>query len=95
MTVAHHLRGYYKTTGSLGFDMSIVEVMLPAVRDALGDFAHDPDLIDPHELTREGAIRLEAATGLSLNRYRFDYFVEADEDWRLVAARCESSRAIA
>jgi hypothetical protein len=92
MSVAHHLRGYYRTTGSLGFDMGIGEEMLPAVRAALGDIAHDPALIDPHELTREATARLETTFGLCLNRHRFHYFVEADEDWRLVA---ESQRACA
>lgn len=84
MTIAHHLRGYHWDSGQLGVDVHLRPEILPEVRDVL-HVEGDPRLIDPVELTPRQALRLADAFGLSIDPVGFDYFVEADEDWRVVA----------
>ena len=89
MSVTHHLRGYDRRTGLSGFDDEIPPSMLSAVRDALPAAHDDPGLIDPHELTRDQTVWLAGLLG-SVVDAQFDYFVESEEHWRVVAAARES-----
>ena len=86
MTVAYHLRGYHTRTGALGQEFVIGASTLLDVRRALRETGDDPELIDPHELGSNQARQVAEALGVSIDTERFDYFVEAEEDWRVVAA---------
>ena len=86
MTIAHHLRGYHRQTGHIGAEFAITARTLPDVREVLRQSEDDPDLIDPYELARDQASRLAEILGVVVDPGRFDYFVEAEEDWRVVAA---------
>lgn len=86
MTVAHYLRGYDRRTGRLGVEFAIVPTLLAAVRRALPDASDDPGLIDPYELTHCQTVRLAGLLDFEVYLGRFDYFVEAEEDWHVVAA---------
>lgn len=85
MTVAHYLRGYHWDSGELGVDIHLDGEMWPAIKAALPTMAHDHDLIDPVALTHWQTVRLADATGLPVDPAGFDYFIEADEHWRVVA----------
>jgi len=91
MTIAWHLRGYDRRTETLGCEFDISPGMLPLVRAVLPKPENDPELIDPYVLTRDLTIRLADGIGVSIHPDRYDYFVEADEDWRLVEARRTSA----
>jgi hypothetical protein len=86
MTMSWHLRGYARETGRLSKDFHIQPDLLPIVRDVLPDTDEDPVLIEPHELSPSRADRLADAIGLVVQPDLFDYFIEAEEDWRVVAA---------
>jgi hypothetical protein len=86
MTMSWHLRGYARETGLLSKDFYIQPDMLPVVRNVLPDSHDDPVLIEPHELSPSRADRLADAIGVLVQPDLFDYFVEAEEDWRVVAA---------
>jgi hypothetical protein len=92
VSVTHHLRGYDRRTGLPGFDDEIPASMLSAVREVLPATEDDPGLIDPHELTRDQTVWLAGLLGGVVDP-QFDYFVEAEEDWRVVAAIRESQYA--
>jgi hypothetical protein len=85
MTIAHHLRGYHRQSGYLGAEFAIADRMLPDVRAILREAEDYPDLIDPYELARDQAFRLAEVLGFIVDPDLFDYFVEAEEDWRVVA----------
>jgi hypothetical protein len=84
MTVACHLRGYDKTTEFVGVEFDIPVTLLPFVKDLLPEAATDPDLIEPHELAADRVVRLARELGISVDPDTFDFYIEADEDWRLV-----------
>jgi hypothetical protein len=90
MTIAWHLRGYDRRSDLLAAEYDIKQELLPIMRDLLPEPENDPGMIDPYELTRDQTVRLADAIGLSIHPDRFDYFVEADEDWRMVEAKRES-----
>ena len=93
MTVKYHLCGFDRRTDFLGVDIEIPPAMLAAVRELLPEAADDPEFIDPHAITDSQAIRVAEVLGVSVDLERFEYFIESDEDWRVVAAQCEAMRA--
>jgi hypothetical protein len=86
MTVAHLLRGYDRRTGGLEVAFGIGPHMLTGVRTALREADVEPELVDPYELTPDQTLRLAEVLGFSVEPHRLDYFIEAEEDWRVVAA---------
>ena len=90
MTMSWHLRGYARETGLLSKDFYIQPDLLPVVRTVLPATYDDPILIEPRELTASRADRLADAIGVAVQPDMFDYFVEAEEDWRVVAAMRQS-----
>jgi len=86
MTVAYHLRGYDKTTELVGVEFDIPMTMLPFVRDLLPEASADPDLIEPHELVSDQVARLAHELGIGIDPDAFDFYIGADEDWRVVEA---------
>ena len=92
MTVAYHLRGYDKTTEFVGVEFDIPVRMLPFVKDLLPQTAADPDLIDPHELVGDQVARLARELGVGIDPDQFDFYIEADEDWRTVSEKRDARR---
>ena len=90
MTMVWHLRGYERDTGLLGKDFPLAPVKVRAVRGVLSNRDGEAIPVDPSELTPRTADRIADAIGLPIDSDRFDYFVEAEEDWRIVAAMRES-----
>lgn len=95
MTIAWHLRGYDRRSELLGVEFDISPKLLPIVRSLLPEPENDPGMIDPYELTRDETVRVADAIGVSIHPDRFHYFVEADEDWRMVEAKRDSMYALA
>jgi hypothetical protein len=93
MTVAYHLRGYDKTTELVGVEFDIPVTMLPFVKDLLPEASADPDLVDPHELVSDQVARLAHELGVGIDPHEFDFYIEADEDWRTVSAKRDALRA--
>jgi hypothetical protein len=93
MTVAYHLRGYDKTTEFVGVEFDIPTIMLPFVKDLLQQAAADPDLIEPHELVSDQVARLAHELAIVVDPDAFDFYIEADEDWRTVAEKRDALRA--
>ena len=93
MTVKYHLCGFDRRTEFLGVDIDIPPAMLAAVRELLPEAADDPEFIDPHAITDSQAIRVAEVLGVSVDLDRFEYFIESDEDWRVVAAQVDAMRA--
>jgi hypothetical protein len=94
MTVAYHLRGYDRTTEFVGVEFDIPATMLPFVRNLLPQAAADPDLIEPHELVSDQVVRLAQELGIGIDDPdTFDFYIEADEDWRTVAEKRDALRA--
>jgi len=93
MTVAYHLRGYDKTTELVGIEFDIPSTMLPFVKDLLQQAAADPDLVEPHELVSDQVARLAQKLGIDIDPDAFDFYIEADEDWRTVAEKRDTLRA--
>src|SRR5208337_1620111 len=84
MTVAYHLRAYDKTTGFVGVEFDIPVTLLAFVKDLFPEASADPDLIDPHESACDQVARLAHELGIGVDPDAFDFYIEADEDWRLV-----------
>ena len=93
MTVAYHLRGYDKATEFVGVEFDIPATMLPFVKDLVPLAAADPDLIEPHELVSDQVARLAQELGIGIDPDAFDFYIEADEDWRTVANKRDTLRA--
>ncbi len=93
MTVAYHLRGYDKTTKPVGAEFDIPATMLPFVKDLLPEASADPDLIEPHELVSDRVVRLAHELGIGTDPDAFDFFIEADEDWRSLGEKRGPLRA--
>lgn len=93
MTVKYHLRGFDRRTEFLGVDIDISPELLAVVRELLPEAADDPEFIDPLPITDSQAIRVAEVLGVPVDPDRFEYFIESDEDWRVVAAQCEALRA--
>ena len=93
MTVAYHLRGYDRTTEFVGVEFDIPATMLPFVKDLLQQAAADPDLVEPHELVSDQVARLAQKLGIDIDPDAFDFYIEADEDWRTVAEKRDTLRA--
>ena len=93
MTVAYHLRGYDKTTEYVGVEFDIPATMLSFVKDLLAEASADPDLIEPHELASDKVARLAHELGIGVDPNAFDFYLEADEDWRTVAEKRDALRA--
>ena len=88
MTVAYHLRGYDKTTELVGVEFDIPVTMLPFVKDLLPEASADPD-----ELVSDQVARLAHELGVGIDPHEFDFYIEADEDWRTVSAKRDALRA--
>ncbi len=93
MTVKYHLCGFDRRTESLAVDFDIRPEMLTVVHEPLPEAADDPEFIDPLPITDSQAIRVAEVLGVPVDLDRFEYFIESDEDWRVVAAQCEAMRA--
>ena len=93
MTVKYHLCGYDRSTEFLGVDFDIPSAMLATIRDLLPHCDEDPEFIDPLPITTDQAIRVADALGVAVEPDRFVYYIESDEDWRVVAAKVEAMRA--
>ncbi len=93
MTVAYHLRGYNKATELVGVEFDIPATMLPFMKDLVPEASADPDLIEPHELVSEQVARLAHELGIGIDPDAFDFYIEADEDWRTVTQRRDALRA--
>jgi len=93
MTVTWHLRGFDHRTEREGVDIDIPQAMLPVVREIAPQTKNDPDLVDPHELTRDQAVRLAELLSVSVDPDRYTWSVESEEDWRIVAAQKHDLRA--
>jgi hypothetical protein len=94
MTLAHHLRGYDRHTELLGVEYDIAEPLLALVKELVTAPSDDPDLIQPYPLDRTQVARLAEQIDEVVDPTAFDYFVEADDDWRSVAAKRDALRAI-
>jgi hypothetical protein len=92
MTVAYHLRGYDRTTELVGVEFDIPATTLPFLKDLVPQAAADPDLIEPHELVRDQVARLVRELGIGIDPDAFDFYIEADEDWRAVAEKRDAVR---
>ena len=93
MTVKYHLCGYDRGTEFLGVDIDIPPETLAIIRELLPEAADDPEFIDPLAITDIEAVRVAEVLGVPVDLDRFEYFVESDEDARVVAAQCEAMRA--
>lgn len=93
MTVAYHLRGYDKTTELVGVEFDIPATKLPFLKDLVLQAAADPDLVEPHELVKDQVARLACELGIGIDPDAFDFYIEADEDWRTVAKKRDALRA--
>ena len=93
MTMTYHLRGYHRETEYLGSEFDLSPTMLPSVNEVLREAEDDSDLIDPYELEAEQTIRLAEALGIAVAPDVFDYFVESEEDWSIVAVRRDAMRS--
>jgi hypothetical protein len=93
MTVAYHLRGYDRTTEFVGVEFDIPATMLPLVKDLLQQTSADPELIEPHGLAGDQVVRLAHELGIVVDPEGFDFYIEADEDWRTVAKKRDALRA--
>jgi hypothetical protein len=87
VTATYHLRSYEKATGQWDADIDLTPAQLPIVRGLLPETEYDPDLVHPRGLSRDQAVELAERIGVTVEPDNFDYFVEADEDWRVVASR--------
>jgi hypothetical protein len=85
MTMARYLRGYHWDSGQLGVDIYLDQDLWHAIQDVLPLAARDRDPIDPVKLTSWQTGRVADATGLPIDPSGYDYFLEADEHWRVVA----------
>jgi hypothetical protein len=94
MTLAHHLRGYGRHTELRGVEYDIAEPLLPLVNELVTARSDDPDLLQPYPLDRTQVARLAEQTGEAVDPTAFDYCVEADDDWKSVAAKRDALRAI-
>ncbi len=93
MTMTWHLRGYHRPNGTLGFDLGLTPAMRLSVDEVLRASEDEPDLVDPYELARDQTVRMAEALDIAVDLDRFDYFVESEEDWRVVAIRRDALRA--
>ena len=93
MTVAYHLRGYDRTTEFVGVEFDIPATTLPFLKDLLQQAAADPDLTEPHELVSDQVARLAQELAIVVDPDAFDFYIEADEDWRTVANKRDTLRA--
>jgi len=93
MTMTWHLRGYHRPDGALGFDLGLTPAMRLSVHEVLRASEDEPDLVDPYELARDQTVRMAEALDIAVDLDRFDYFVESEEDWRVVAMRRDVLRA--
>jgi hypothetical protein len=67
--------------------------MLPFVKYLLPEASADPDLVEPHELVSDQVARTAQELGIDIDPEAFDFYLEADEDWRTVAAKRDALRA--
>jgi len=93
MTIGHHLRGYDRQTELLRAEHNIAASLLPAVRELVGAPTDDPELLQPHALDLARATELATWLGVRPDLSSLDFFVEADEDRRIVAAKRDAMRA--
>lgn len=93
MTVAYHLRGYNRRTEFVGVEFDIPVTMLPFVKGLLPDSDADPDLFEPHAIACEQVARLARELGINVDPTAFDFYIEADEDWRTAGGRRGPARA--
>jgi hypothetical protein len=93
MTVVYHLRGYDKTTEFVSVEFDIPAAMLPLVKALLPDIDADPDLVEPHAIACDQVARLAHELRVSVNPDSFDFYIEADEDWRTAGKRHDPVRA--
>jgi len=93
MTVTWHLRGFDKRTERESVDFIIPQAFVTRVRELFPQAKEDPELVDPHELTDDQALRVADVIGVTVDPARFDYSVESEEDWRIVAAQRDAMRA--
>jgi hypothetical protein len=91
--VKYHLRGFDKRTEYEAVDFEIPLSMLSNVRALVPQAEDDPEFVDPHELTRDQAVRVAEALGVTADPDRIDYYVESDEDPYVVAAQVAAMRA--
>lgn len=85
MSLARYLRGYDKRYETLRDQHDIPTGELPFLQELVGPAADDPDLFDPHPLGGSELRRLAQRLGITTDEDRYDYYVEAEEDWRRVA----------
>lgn len=93
MTVAYHLRGYDRTTEYVGVELDIPVELLPLVKSLLPDLDADPDLYHPHAIACDQVARLTQELSVSVDPSAFDFYIEADEDWRTGRDRRAPARA--
>jgi hypothetical protein len=95
MSVTWHLRGYDRHSELLATQYEIPLEMLATIRAIVAAEDNDPAMLDPRELSWDQTVRLAQVSGWSIDPNRFDYFIEADEDWRVVEAKREALAAAA
>jgi hypothetical protein len=90
--VAYHLRAYDKQPELVRVAFDIPAGLLPLVKDLVPESAADPDLIEPHAIACNQAQRLAQELRISVDPEAFDFYIEADEDWRTAGERRGSAR---
>jgi hypothetical protein len=85
MTLKRYIRGYDKAYETLKVQQEIPADRLPMLHEMIGHPDDDPDLFDPHSLSRADVRRLANSLGITMDENAYDYFAEAEKDWKTVA----------
>ncbi len=91
MSLKRYLRGYDRASEVLRVQYDFPDDLLPLARPLIGDVSDDPDLLDPHALTPAHVREIAEKLGLPIDGSRYDFYLEAEEDWRLVAEWCKET----
>lgn len=94
MSLTRWLRGYHRQTEVLGGQWNIPTDEMPWIRRTVGSKPDDPDLLDPHALTTRQVRTLIAKLNLRIDPTEYDYYVEAEEDWKKVAEMRDAQQLI-
>ena len=92
MTIAYHLRGYDKRTEVVRVEYDLAGSCLPTIRELVTALPDDPDYIHPYELDGAQVAKLAGRLGIAADPQAYDFFLEADEDVQIVAAKREAIR---
>jgi hypothetical protein len=93
MSVTRWLRGYNRQTEVLGGQWGIPSDEMPWIRRTVGK-PDDPELLDPHPLSARQVRSLAARLCLPIDPTEYDYYIEAEDDWKKVAEMRDARQPI-